>query len=480
MIELRPFQRDFLRELLRPDIKTAVLSCARGNGKSTFCAYLLSRIMDPDDELFEAGTENIITAASLAQARIVYKIAKKMLEEKGIGDEYKFQDSAQKIGITHKETGTKVVGHSGTGKTLFGLVGVRYLILDEPGVLEIAAAERLWSAVRTSHGKLDSTLKVVVIGHRAPNATKPGHWYYDLIKTGSKGSAFVMNFEGSRSDPFNWNKSIRKANPLLFRNPALADALKEERKEALTDPSKKAEFLAYRLNLPSRPDNTMLVTVDAWKASLRRPVAPRRGKPIVGIDLGQNRAWSACVAIWQTGRVEALALAPGLPNLAMQEKRDGVPRGAYSRIENLRVAEGLNVPPVEMLWGAIIEKWGTPVRVVCDRLRLGELRDSVPSSLFIETRKGLWSESTADIRSFRRCLLDGKVSIDPASQSLIEASLAVSTVQADTSGNLRLIKDKNNRARDDVAAAFLLACGAFERANAKPEKRTGTRTAIIR
>ena len=39
----------------------------------------------------------------------------------------------------------------------------------------------------------------------------------------------------------------------------------------------------------------------------------------------------------------------------------------------------------------------------------------------------------------------------------------------DDQGNTRLAKDgKQNRARDDAAAALLLAAGAFERAGSKP------------
>ena len=42
-------------------------------------------------------------------------------------------------------------------------------------------------------------------------------------------------------------------------------------------------------------------------------------------------------------------------------------------------------------------------------------------------------------------------------------------IKSDDQGNTRLAKDgKHNKARDDVAAALLLACGAFERAGAAP------------
>lgn len=62
------------------------------------------------------------------------------------------------------------------------------------------------------------------------------------------------------------------------------------------------------------------------------PVAERFGRPVVGLDLGGGRAWSAAVAVWPSGRVEAAALAPGTPDLADQERRDRVPSGTYQRL----------------------------------------------------------------------------------------------------------------------------------------------------
>ena len=43
----------------------------------------------------------------------------------------------------------------------------------------------------------------------------------------------------------------------------------------------------------------------------------------------------------------------------------------------LDVAEGLRVQPPGQLWDSIVERWGTPVRLLCDRFRLGELQDVV-------------------------------------------------------------------------------------------------------
>ena len=63
-------------------------------------------------------------------------------------------------------------------------------------------------------------------------------------------------------------------------------------------------------------------------------------------------------------------------------------------------------------------------------------------------------------------------SVDEGSRALLIASLSAAYIKNDDQGNTRLAKDgKHNRARDDVAAALLLAAGAFERANSAPVRK---------
>ena len=81
------------------------------------------------------------------------------------------------------------------------------------------------------------------------------------------------------------------------------------------------------------------MTVEDFKLAAARAVAPAEGAPIVGVDLGQNRSWTAAVAIWETGRIEAMAIAPGIPSLEEQEKRDTVPKGTYQKLNDMGVLD---------------------------------------------------------------------------------------------------------------------------------------------
>ena len=463
VIDLRPFQRQFIRGATAPGIDTACLSTPRGNGKSWLAGYLVSRILDPDDDLFVPGSESVLCAASIEQARIVFRFARQELEPRG---GYRFLDSHTRIGINHVDSNTRLRVIGSNGKTAMGLVGCPWAICDEPGAWEVNGGTLLHDAIETAKGKPGSPLRAVYIGTLAPSTSG---WWHDLVAAGSNGSTFVQVLQG---DIEKWDKwpEIRRVNPLTSVSPEFRKKLLEERDKALSDSRLKARFLSFRMNRPSSDESTMLLTVEDWERCCGRPVPPRQGRPIVGVDLGGGRAWSAAVALWKNGRVEALAVAPGIPSIADQEKRDRVPAGLYRKLVEggrLRIAEGLRVQPVAHLYDAVVDLWGRPVMILSDFFRFFELKDVV-GSVPLYPRRRRWSEASEDIRAVRKIAADGPLSVEAESQNLIAASLAVSLVQNDDQGSVRLLKrSTNNTARDDVAAGLVLVAGAFIRSQRK-------------
>ena len=412
--------------------------------------------------MWVSGGEVILLASSLEQARIVFRVVRAELEPKG---GYRWVDSTQRIGCTHLATNTRLRVISSNAKSAMGILGVGLVVLDEPGAFDIVGGEMMADALFSGQGKPNSPLKLLIIGTLAPNQVQAGSWYYDLVAAGTKGSVYVQKLQG---DPDTWDTwaTIRKANPLTAISPQFRHKLLEERDAALGDTRLSARFKSYRLNLPTADESSVLLEVDDYKLLIGRDVPERDGSPIVGVDLGSNRAFSAAVATWANGRTEALAVCPGIPSVAEQERRDKVPRGTYQRLVDdgsLIVAEGLRVPPVGLLWNTMTESWGWPALVVCDRFRLRELQD-VAGDAPIETRRALWSEASEDIRACRKLVKDGPLSLAESARALLVTSLAHSKVQADTSGNIRMVKKGHkNESRDDVAFALTLTCGAFVR-----------------
>ncbi len=394
MFDLRPFQRRFLRAATAPAIDTAALSLPRGNGKSALAGYLVSRVLDPRDPLFRPGTESVLCAASIEQARIVFRFARGELEPRG---GYRFLDSHTRIGIVHKATNTRLRVIGSNGKTAMGLVGCPWAICDEPGAWETNGGTLLHDAIETAKGKPGSPMRAIYIGTLAPAVSG---WWHDMIADGSSGTRHVQALQG---DPERWDSwhEIRRCNPLTAVSPEFRRKLLEERDAARADTRLKARFLSYRLNVPTGDESTMLLTVEDWERVTAREVPPREGRPIVGIDLGGGRAWSAAVGIWKNGRMEALAVAPGLPDLAEQERRDRVPAGTYRALAQtgaLHVAQGLRVQPPAMLYDALRAAWGPPAGILCDRFRLNDLAD-VMNGVPISPRVTRWSEASEDVRA---------------------------------------------------------------------------------
>ena len=281
----------------------------------------------------------------------------------------------------------------------------------------------------------------------------------------------VKCLQGDRERWDSW-REVARVNPLTKIAPEFRKQLRAELKAAQADSRLKARFLSYRLNLPSADESTMLLSVDDFERMAGRDVAERSGRPIVAIDLGGGRAWSAATAIWRSGRIEAVAIAPGIPGIESQEDRDQVPRGTYGRLletGRLRMAHGLRVQPPAALMAAITSEWGEPELIVCDRFRLGELQDCSNGTQVVP-RVSRWSEAGDDIRALRRLVKDGPFTVEEHSRPLLAASLSVAMVKNDDQGNTRLTKKaSNNTSRDGVAAALVLGAGVYQRARAQPK-----------
>ena len=130
------------------------------------------------------------------------------------------------------------------------------------------------------------------------------------------------------------------------------------------------------------------------------------------------------------------------------------------------MADGLRVPKVSQLIDLVRQKWGDPIVLICDRVRLPELLDCT-NGLRVAPRVCRWSESAADIRALRSQACDGSLAVEVNSRGLLSASLAVTVIKSDDGGNFRLVKDHANCSRDDVSAALVLASGAAARSVAR-------------
>ena len=464
---LLPFQEAFsaavCRENRPPEI--AALSVPRGNGKSWLCGKLVARSITPGDPLHERGVENILVSSSTAQARIVLEFCRQAL---GDAEGYRWR----RDGVEHLESRARVRVISSDSRRAMGLgASVRLIICDEPGAWAPTSGRRLWDAMLTSLGKRRT--QIIVVGTLSPAPlTGPGAWWPDFIKQGSGEGRHVALLQ---ADPEKWESfdEVKRVNPVSMVNNYLLRTLEREHKAAKLSERAARTFRQYRLNIPGDPvDSQPLITTAEWERVCARPVPPCEGKPVIGVDLGGSRSWSAACALWPSGRIEAWAIAPGVPSLADQEKEDQAPEFAYEELVlagGLAVDERHAVPSVERLLSRIWQ-WEPDV-LVADPYRSMELREAAKGRCRVIERARSGGESTSNVQSLRALLLDSDAGVVESSRALLGAAFAQTRLIIGNDGLTKVTKIDRHRSRDDASAALLLAAGLQARRPARVELR---------
>ena len=94
-----------------------------------------------------------------------------------------------------------------------------------------------------------------------------------------------------------------------------SEGIRREVEAARTDPVAASSFAARRLNLGPDGDGAgaPLFRVAELQRVFSRPAPPRLGHPVVGIDIGGSRTWTAAVAVWLSARIE-VAIRLNLPS----------------------------------------------------------------------------------------------------------------------------------------------------------------------
>ena len=244
---------------------------------------------------------------------------------------------------------------------------------------------------------------------------------------------------------------------------------------AKLDPAHLAAFRALRLNLGTDDtEASVLIEADLWEAlAAESPGAGLDGAvaPIWGVDLGGTAASSAVAAYWpDTGALRGVAAFPSEPPLGERGIRDGVGRLYLDCARRGELLElGGAAVPVAALMAEALARFGKPRLVACDRWREGELRDALRAvglgRVPVELRGQGYKDGGEDVRAFRRACLEHRVR--PERSVFMASAMGVARTVSDPSGNHKLAKGSEGgrrvRARDDAAAAAILAVGAAER-----------------
>ena len=467
-----PWQVRFVRGAFHEGVQSAALSVARGNGKTSLlsaiaCAYL-------DGPLAVQRGEVVIVASSFLQARLSFEHVLAFLGDKlNDRDRWRTWDTAQTAQtalIEDRRTGARVRCIGSDHRRAHGLAPV-LILADEPAQWSNSTSEKMPAALTTAAGKQPHS-RFVALGTRPAD---PEHWFSKML---AGGCDYSQTHAAGLDDPKFQARTWRKANPSLRHFPDLEIAIQAEAKQAKKDPALLAAFDALRLNLGT-DDAEVAVLVDAGLWSSCEGEADAIGPVTWGIDLGGSAAQSAIAAYWpETGRLESIACFPTEPSLADRGLRDGV---GNLYVQCARRGElvtlGQRASDVPELLQAALDRYGRPAVVVADRWREAELRDAldkggVPGAELVVRGMG-FKDGAEDVRGFRRALADGRVT--PIPSLLLRSAMAEARTISDPAGNAKLSKSTQGgrrlRARDDTAAAAILAVSAGVRRPASGVRR---------
>ena len=470
---LLPFQQRFVAALTRkhgaPEI--GILCTPRAQGKSWLCGQLIGRSLTPGDDLHENSVVNVLVASSRSQASITLEFARQAVADvEGI--------RWSNDGAIHVASRASIKIISSDARRSLGLgAHARWLFCDEPSAWSPQAGRRLFDSMRTALGK--RKCQIVLCGTVAPSPTQGvGSWWPELVKAGSGAGVHIELLQADEQRWRDWGECLR-VNPAYLVNPFLEKTLRREFEEALKSERAAIPFRQYRLNLPGGESTgeQPLITASEWARVCVRPVPECEGAPVIGVDLGGSISWSAACAIWPSGRIEAWALAPGVPGLAEQERDDQVPEGAYVelvRSGGLSVDDVRAVPDIGLLLSRI---WAwDPVCIVSDPYRAAELHGTVAGRVRIIERARGGGETTANVQALRARLLDTSAGVSATSCALLGAAFEQTVLTIEGSGVSKVKKARAKRSREDAAAALLLAAGELARRPAPVE----VRVAVVR
>ena len=469
LLSVLPWQRRFVRGAFAPGVGTAALSVARGNGKTVLVAGIACAALD--GPLAVPRGETIIVASSFAQACIAFDHVCHFLGDK-LRDRkrYRFWQTGQLAKVEDKETGATVRALGSDPKRAHGLAP-SLILADEPAQWPNHTGQRMLAALRTSLGKQPGA-RLIALGTRPASSE---HWFAKML---GGVADYSQCHAAAEDDPPFQRRTWAKANPSMAHLPDLEAAIRTEAGHAKTDPSVLHEFRALRLNGgTSEVAEAVLIEAGTWARI--EGEAGQDGPLVWGCDLGTSAAMSAIAAYWPaTGRLETVAAFPLEPPLAERGLRDGV-GGLY--VETLARGEliqtGQRAVDLDGLLIEALTRFGRPTVIAADRWREAELRDaldkaSVPPAA-LEIRGQGFKDGAEDVRGFRRAVLEGKVTPKPT--KLLRYAMGEARVLMDPAGNAKLAKraegGRRSTARDDAAAAAILAVAAGVRQPTEPLRR---------
>lgn len=300
---------------------SALFAVARKNAKSTLASAILLYCQCCEEE---EGAQIISAATTGSQARIIFNVAKRMVQKTPeLRDEYGLQTWAN--AISRVETGASFKPINAKASTQDGL-NPSHVGLDE---IHAHKTPDLLNVLTSAAGARSNPLWLYTTTEGYTNAGPWGElrqFAKQLLEGlfGDAGDHFLVLFFCVDDDDDDFDEAAWvKANPLSDVNPHLLTAIRKEAVEAKAMPSKLAELRIKRLNRPASSANAW-VDLRKWaRCGGAVDLEALRGVPCWGgLDLASTRDLTALRLVW---RLDGLLLTWGrrwVPEEAVKQRTE--------------------------------------------------------------------------------------------------------------------------------------------------------------
>lgn len=468
-LKLRPWQKRDIRKIYdNPHrTRTAILSFAKKNGKSSLAAcLLLLHVCGP-----EAVPNSQIpsTAQSRDQAAIVFALAAKMVRMSPTLDEVcVIRDTAKQI--LCPELGTIYMALSADANTAHGK-SPAFALHDELGQVRGPVSE-LYNAIENAMGAHENPM-TVIISTQAPTDADLLSVLIDDALSGRDPSIVVSLYvaDDPEDDPnFAFSeKALKQANPAYgdFLNPV---EIKKQAANAAALPSQEALYRNYTLN--QRVDrNSPFISRSLWKTNGAAPDSDWSGREVyAGLDLSSVADLTAFERICNVNGVWEVRSTFWLPGMGLRQKsdKDKVPYQLWADQSFLETTPGKSVD-YQFVAARIWEDFGAYdfQRIAFDRWNMRHLKPWLlragfkeehfegDDALFVAFGQGFMSMSPA-LRDLEGELLEGRVA--HGMHPILTMCAHNAVISQDPAGNRKLNKQRA-AGRIDGMVALTMAFG---------------------
>jgi phage terminase large subunit-like protein len=459
-VRLSKAQRGWIKTIYDTPTRTFLLSIARKNAKTTFCAFLLLlHLAGPEAK---ANSQLFSAAQSRDQASILFALAAKMVRmSPDLHQVIIIRDTAKQLACP--DLGTLYRALSAEASTAYGL-SPAFIIHDELGQVKGPRSE-LYEALETAGAAQEDPLSII-ISTQAPTDSDLLSLLIDDALTGADPRVkVVIHSAPIDAEPF-CEESIRLANPHYDEFMNKTEVLRQA-EEAKRMPSRESSYRNLILNQRVEA-RSPFVSRQIWLDNGDIPHEIEGADIFGGLDLSSVSDLTALVLLSERDGKFDVNSTFWLPETGLAEKSrdDRVPYDLWAKDGYLQTTPGKSIEyefVAEYLRGVFDS---CNVRALAfDRYNMKFLKPWLERvgfteeelERFIEFGQGFVSMSPA-LRETESLLLNNK--LRHGKHPVLTMCAANATITMDSTGNRKFTKTKQT-GRIDGMVALAMAVGVM-------------------